>query len=59
MLKALAGHRNVPFATPDGISTIDIDRDTGQLATPHCPRVITEAFLAGTEPLELCALHRW
>jgi hypothetical protein len=38
---------------------VEIDRDTGQLATPNCPRVTTEAFLAGTEPVELCPLHRF
>ena len=30
-----------------------------KLAAPTCPRVTNEAFLTGTEPLEICALHRW
>jgi penicillin-binding protein 1B len=59
MLKALAGHPNVPFEAPEGVSFIEIDRDTGKLATPTCPRVMSEAFLAGTEPLEVCTLHSW
>ena len=59
MLKALAGHANIPFEAPDGVSAVEIDRDTGRLATPNCPRVTTETFLAGTEPLEICDLHRW
>ena len=59
MKRALAGHGNVPFGTPEGISFVDIDRDTGRLALPTCPRVASEAFLAGTEPLEVCDLHRW
>jgi penicillin-binding protein 1B len=59
MLKALAGHANIPFEAPEGVSTLEIDRDTGKLATPNCPRVSTETFLAGTEPLEICELHRW
>jgi penicillin-binding protein 1B len=57
MIRALAGHPSTPFTTPDGIVFADIDRDTGKLATPACPRVFREAFLAGSEPTETCALH--
>ena len=59
MKRALAGHGNAAFDTPDGIGFVEIDRDTGRLALPTCPRVTTEAFLSGTEPLEVCDLHRW
>jgi penicillin-binding protein 1B len=59
MKNALAGHQSVPFKAPDGVSFVEIDRDTGKLAQPGCPRVYNEAFLAGTEPLEICDLHRW
>jgi penicillin-binding protein 1B len=59
MMKALAGRANVPFEAPSGVSFVEIDRDTGTLATPTCPRVTNEAFLSGTEPLEMCELHRW
>ena len=34
-----------------------IDKDTGQLATPACPRVFREAFLTGTEPHQSCQTH--
>ena len=57
MARALAGHGNEPFQAPDGISFVDIDKDTGKLATPFCPRVFNEAFLAGTEPVEPCTEH--
>jgi penicillin-binding protein 1B len=57
MMRALAGHQNVQFETPEGVTFVDIDRDTGQLATPTCPRVFTEAFLPGTEPTQVCPLH--
>jgi penicillin-binding protein 1B len=57
MKRALAGHKNEAFDVPDGITFVDIDRDTGQLATPQCPKVIKEAFLAGTEPTQTCELH--
>ena len=33
--------------------------DTGKLALPGCPRVFREAFLAGTEPVQACDLHRF
>jgi penicillin-binding protein 1B len=59
MKDALAGHQSIPFQVPDGVSFVDIDRDTGKLAQPWCPRIYNEAFLAGTEPLETCDIHRW
>ena len=57
MARALAGHANQPFDVPEGIAFADIDKDTGKLATPFCPKVFREAFLAGTEPTELCNEH--
>ena len=57
MTRALAGRANVTFSAPDGISFVDIDRDTGKIAAPGCPRVFKEAFLTGTEPTEVCQLH--
>lgn len=59
MMRALTGHQNQTFTTPPGVSFVDIDRDTGKIALPTCPRVTSEAFLAGTEPLEFCELHRF
>jgi penicillin-binding protein 1B len=57
MMRALAGRESPTFQTPEGVSFVDIDRDTGQLAGPTCPRVFSEAFLQGTEPREPCRLH--
>jgi penicillin-binding protein 1B len=59
MMAALAGRPNTSFAPPPGVSFVTIDRDTGKLAQPACPRIISEAFLAGTEPAEACELHRF
>ncbi len=59
MMKALAGRPNVGFEAPAGITFVEIDRDTGKSATPICPRVSVEAFLAGTEPLAACEIHRF
>jgi penicillin-binding protein 1B len=58
MLRALGGRASVEFDVPDGISFADIDADTGKLATPACPRVFHEAFLAGTQPTTVCELHK-
>jgi penicillin-binding protein 1B len=59
MKAATAGRASTPFEVPDGISFVDIDRDTGKLALPGCPRTYNEAFISGTEPVEYCELHRW
>ena len=59
MKNALAGRSGSSFEAPEDVSFIEIDRDTGKIATPTCPRVTNEAFLAGTEPSEICALHRF
>jgi penicillin-binding protein 1B len=57
MKVAVAGRAGSQFEPPPGISFVEIDRDTGKLATPNCPRTFTESFITGTEPLELCPLH--
>jgi penicillin-binding protein 1B len=59
MKNALAGRGGSSFDAPDGVSFVEIDRDTGKIATPTCPRVTNEAFIAGTEPLGVCELHRF
>ena len=58
MKNALAGRSASTFEAPEGVSFVEIDRDTGRIATPICPRVTTEAFLAGAEPLSVCELHK-
>jgi penicillin-binding protein 1B len=46
-----------PFSPPDGVAIVDIDPLSGQLATAACPKSLSEVFLAGTQPVELCRLH--
>jgi len=58
MKNATAGQPSTAFDVPDGMTFVEIDRDTGKLATPGCPRTMTESFLSGTEPTEYCELHR-
>jgi penicillin-binding protein 1B len=57
MIRALAGRPSTPFEVPEGITFAEIDRDTGKLATAGCPRTFREAFISGTEPVEVCLLH--
>jgi membrane carboxypeptidase/penicillin-binding protein len=57
MTRALAGQANKSFEVPPGIVFVDIDKDTGKLASPSCPKIFREAFLAGTEPTEICNEH--
>ena len=44
---------------PEGITTREIDRTTGELANPYCPpdSVVTGYFIAGTEPIQECTVH--
>ena len=58
MRNALAGRASVAFDVPGGISFMDIDPLNGKLATALCPKTFTEAFIAGSEPTQVCDLHR-
>ena len=42
------------FQATGNIITVAIDRFTGLRATPDCPAVILESFIAGTEPKQFC-----
>jgi penicillin-binding protein 1B len=58
MKAALGGRKPAPFpAPPEGIIFVDIDKETGLLAGPGCPKTRPEAFVAGTEPREPCGAH--
>jgi penicillin-binding protein 1A len=48
-----------PWRAPANLVQVQIDRESGQLATDDCPpeQLTGEYFLAGTEPTEQCALH--
>jgi penicillin-binding protein 1B len=58
MKMALGGRKPTPFpAPPESIVFVDIDKETGLLARPGCPKTRSEAFVAGTEPREPCGAH--
>ncbi|PKN19694.1 MAG: hypothetical protein CVU71_04790 [Deltaproteobacteria bacterium HGW-Deltaproteobacteria-6] len=42
---------------PEGIETAVIDPVSGYLVTASCPKTFKEAYLAGTEPKEICPDH--
>jgi membrane carboxypeptidase/penicillin-binding protein len=55
MKGALAGRKPAAFPVPaENVVFVDIDKETGLLASPSCGREISEAFIAGTEPQERC-----
>jgi penicillin-binding protein 1B len=55
---ALPRYRNTQeFAPPAGIQEATIDPQSGQLATPSCPKTETEYFVTGSEPTQYCELH--
>jgi penicillin-binding protein 1B len=49
----------MPFEMPEGVVSVQIDSDTGGLATSTCPRSVvhTEYFLTGTQPITFCPTH--
>jgi penicillin-binding protein 1B len=58
MKGALSGVKPSRFPVPPAnIIFVDIDPTTGLLATPSCPKTMSEAFVAGTEPQEYCTGH--
>ncbi len=58
MKGATSGVKSPPFPVPaENVVFVDIDKDNGLLATPECPKRISEAFIAGTEPMERCRAH--
>lgn len=58
MKGALAGTKPAAFPVPpDAVIFLDIDPETGRLATASCPKTFSEAFIAGTEPQEYCHAH--
>ena len=45
------------FQAPEGIVSIDIDPQSGMVATPACPTHRSEVYIAGTQPVGLCPVH--
>ncbi|HZU27044.1 MAG TPA: PBP1A family penicillin-binding protein [Bryobacteraceae bacterium] len=45
------------FEPPSGVVGVQVDPETGEVATAACPKVTTEYFIDGTQPVEMCRLH--
>jgi penicillin-binding protein 1B len=60
-MKRASQHREYRDATefdiPDGVVSVQIDPETGELATSSCPKIVTEYYLTGTQPTQFCHLH--
>jgi len=49
--RALKGEPDIDFQVPStGVTFVNIDPNTGYLATPYSKKVYNEAYLSGTEP---------
>ncbi len=46
------------FARPAGLAEIEVCALSGLLPNPDCPHRVQELFLAGSEPREVCPMHR-
>jgi penicillin-binding protein 1A len=57
MIAATQGSPPDGFSAPEGVVIRDVCDETGLLATPACPAVTAEEFLAGRVPSEKCYLH--
>ena len=59
MQKAIPG-MGIPmddFEIPSGVEIVEIDPDSGLLAGAACDKRVTEVFLEGTAPEEVCGIH--
>jgi penicillin-binding protein 1B len=45
------------FPVPSDVVTAEIDPDTGYLSSPGCLRRMTEVFIEGTAPTQVCPEH--
>jgi penicillin-binding protein 1A len=46
------------FVAPEGVVSVATCQQSGLLATPGCPRVVNDVFVAGTQPGTYCPLHQ-
>ncbi|PIR16634.1 MAG: hypothetical protein COV46_07465 [Deltaproteobacteria bacterium CG11_big_fil_rev_8_21_14_0_20_49_13] len=56
-MRDYVGNDQEDFARPGDVILVNIDPETGQLATKNCPETSFEPFVEGSEPNEPCALH--
>ncbi len=49
---------NKDFPVPSGIVFREVCSESGKLPTENCPKIINEVFRAGSEPKEVCPIHK-
>lgn len=57
MKRSGIGDRSPAFPAPRNIVIVEVDAETGELATPGCQETRYEVFVEGTEPQYRCHLH--
>ncbi len=57
MRRAVAERTLPEFMPPPGVTLVDVCADTGHRTAGGCPRAVTVAFAAGTEPGARCSRH--
>jgi 1A family penicillin-binding protein len=59
MKQATAEDKPDTFKSPQGLSAVNVCRQSGRLPGAFCDRVITEYFARGTAPTEVCQEHNF
>ncbi|UCD86910.1 MAG: hypothetical protein JSV01_03820 [Desulfobacterales bacterium] len=54
MEQVLAGRPSHDFSLPKGVAKVQIDAESGLLASENCPNAVTVVFKKGTEPRQYC-----
>jgi penicillin-binding protein 1A len=57
MKVATVGHKPDAFKMPDGVTAVNVCRLSGQLPGEACDRIITEYFVRGAAPKQICQRH--
>lgn len=57
MRQSLSDTPHDSFDVPSGIVLVDVDKKTGLIARPECPKQVREAFLQGEQPEKFCDQH--
>ena len=57
MKQATSGDKPVAFKAPQGLTAVNVCRETGKLPGAFCERVIADYFVRGAAPTEVCTDH--
>ena len=58
MEDVLKGRPAIPFERPAGLVEVVVCAESGELPNPDCPQTRSELFVAGTQPMVQCSMHR-